>query len=150
MKKKKTAQIATEYLMTYGWALMIIAITVGAFTYLEFRPERNIPSDCFFSEDFNCVAHNFNSSGINMEVVNTVGRNINITRIDCTVENIYSTTGYSEGITLSPGEQKIITCGRSDLGSFGVNIKADVLVYFEEEFKDFPQVSEGRVTGNFH
>ncbi|MBL7147729.1 MAG: hypothetical protein ISS82_02800 [Nanoarchaeota archaeon] len=49
----KKSQSAMEYLMTYGWAILIILIAVGALFYLGvFSP--STPSTCQMSAPFNC------------------------------------------------------------------------------------------------
>jgi len=50
----KKGQSAMEYLMTYGWAILIILIAVGALFYLGvFSP--SVPNTCMFSAPFSCI-----------------------------------------------------------------------------------------------
>ena len=44
MKKNKSAQAAMEFLMTYGWAILVMLAAVGALAYFGvFDPERFVP-----------------------------------------------------------------------------------------------------------
>jgi hypothetical protein len=50
---KKKAQSATEFLSTYGLALLIIAIGVGAAFYLTSN-RSTLPTQCTFTDPFAC------------------------------------------------------------------------------------------------
>ncbi len=79
------AQSAIEYLTTYGWAILIIAVALGAlYTLGLFSPSSFISNQCFFPADFGCLNDFFSTSGIlfiNFEQ-STVSA-INITAIGC-------------------------------------------------------------------
>ena len=50
----KKGQAAMEYLMTYGWAILVVLIALGALFYLGvFNP--TVPSTCQISAPFSCM-----------------------------------------------------------------------------------------------
>ncbi|MAF36381.1 hypothetical protein CL622_04655 [archaeon] len=52
-KKEKKGQVAMEFLMTYGWAMIIIVVAVAALWYLGvFTPE--IPNTCSIGAPYSC------------------------------------------------------------------------------------------------
>ena len=60
---EKGGQSAMEYLMTYGWAILIILIALGALFYLGvFSP--STPSTCFIQAPFVCKDVIINDNGI--------------------------------------------------------------------------------------
>lgn len=84
----KKGQIALEFLTTYGWALMVVAIAIGSMSYLYLNnPNSMIPQRCNFQTDFNCQDYAFfedsGSTEFVFEAENIHGQNINITRITC-------------------------------------------------------------------
>ena len=42
----KKGQAAMEFLMTYGWAILIALIAVGALYYLNVKPKNIIQENC--------------------------------------------------------------------------------------------------------
>ena len=55
MKKKRKGQAALEFLMTYGWAFLVIMIMVGALAYFGILdPTRFLPDRCQFGTPLLC------------------------------------------------------------------------------------------------
>ena len=51
----KKGQGALEFLMTYGWAFLVILIMIGALAYFGvLNPQRFLPDRCMFTSQFNC------------------------------------------------------------------------------------------------
>lgn len=63
---KKKSQAAMEFLMTYGWAILVVLVFLGALTYFGvFNPDNfdNNYEDDVYNCMFGCVAGlNFNGS----------------------------------------------------------------------------------------
>lgn len=77
----KKAQSAMEYLMTYGWAILIILIAVGALFYLGvFSP--SVPNTCQFNTPFMCI-----------------GGDVLGTEVGATGDTLSFTIGVQSGIT---------------------------------------------------
>ena len=78
-------QSATEYLMTYSWALVIIAVAVAALYALGvFSPQSLAASICSFPADFGCYSAVLLPNGnvvINLE--QSTNYPINVTAIGC-------------------------------------------------------------------
>ena len=79
------AQSAIEYLITYSWAIIIIAITLGAIYSLGlFNPGNFISNQCIFPADFGCLSAFFYSNGtlsINLQQATSIP--LNLTAIGC-------------------------------------------------------------------
>lgn len=53
----KSSQAALEFLMTYGWAFLIILIMIGAISYFGIlNPRKLLPNRCSFGSEFQCLA----------------------------------------------------------------------------------------------
>lgn len=53
MKNKRRGQVALEFLMTYGWAFLIILVVIGAFIYFDVF-NIGAPEMCRFDTGFTC------------------------------------------------------------------------------------------------
>ena len=81
----KKAQGALEFLMTYGWAFLVILVMIGALAYFGvLSPTRFLPEKCMFASGMNCVGYKIDSSldEIKLKLENGMGQTINIQTID--------------------------------------------------------------------
>lgn len=72
------SQVALEYLVTYGWALIAILLTLGGLYYtgiLDFS--RYLPERCLFSTQFECVDFVMKDDGINPQIMFRLTNNLN-------------------------------------------------------------------------
>jgi len=52
----KKAQAAMEFLMTYGWAILVVLAAIGALAYFGvLSPDKFMPSKCMVSGGFSCT-----------------------------------------------------------------------------------------------
>ncbi len=89
------AQSAMEYLITYSWAILIIAVALGALYALGlFTPGAFVQDQCIFPANFGCLSGFLYANGsmvINFEQSTPTG--INITAVGCNEE------GYTTNMT---------------------------------------------------
>ncbi|MBW2981024.1 hypothetical protein KY360_06430 [Candidatus Woesearchaeota archaeon] len=65
----KKAQAAMEFLMTYGWAILIVLIAIGALAYFGvLSPERFLPEKCVISSGSGLFCEEFTSSATTDDV----------------------------------------------------------------------------------
>ena len=65
MFKSRRSQAALEYLVTYGWAFLVILGTISVLGYFGFlNPDKYIPNSCEFGEQLVCVDQYMDSSGV--------------------------------------------------------------------------------------
>jgi hypothetical protein len=109
----KKAQAAIEFLTTYGFALIIIIVAIGAFTYyIGFDQTSKIPSSCDFGLDFSCGSYSADNTGVLMfEFTNRLGKTINLTYIRIELpDGRAQILDYKEedDSTIEPGEKVIV------------------------------------------
>lgn len=86
-------QTAVEYLMTYGWAILIILIVAGVLAYYGiFAPAGFLgPSASGFAQVYILSPWDFKTNGdLTIQIENRVGTSINVT-------NIFGTVGTNSG-----------------------------------------------------
>ena len=63
MKNMKKGQAAMEFLMTYGWAILVVLIAIGALAYFGvLSPERFLPEKCVISTGSGLFCDEFTTS----------------------------------------------------------------------------------------
>ncbi len=89
---EKRGQSALEFLMTYGWAFLVILVMIGALGYYGIlSPTKFIPEKCIFGSKLSCEAHAGDTPGEILKLKNNLPERINITNVKFSNEN---TDGY--------------------------------------------------------
>jgi hypothetical protein len=111
----RKAQSAMEFLMTYGWALLVMIIVIGILFYLGlFSPKTG--TICSFSNPgFSCYTYKLTSntsnvSGIILDLAQTTGHDIKVVGFNCTssetwIVSDFSAT-YGANVTIPSGSHK--------------------------------------------
>ncbi|MEM4637491.1 MAG: hypothetical protein QXK76_00515 [Candidatus Woesearchaeota archaeon] len=74
---KKRGQAAIEFLMTYGWAIFIVLLSLGAIAYFGYNnPQKLLPEKCIFTNGIICKDTLITTNSINISLVNGLGRTI--------------------------------------------------------------------------
>ncbi len=77
MKNNRKGQAAMEFLMTYGWAILVVLAAIGALAYFGvLSPQRFLPNQCTIGQGFNCVEFKVGSDNIQMRVKNNLGTGV--------------------------------------------------------------------------
>ena len=109
----KKLQAAMEYLMTYGWAILIIALALVVLSSLGvFNPNKFRPVGCFLPAPFSCQIGGFTSGGkLNITLIQASGQQITVTNVACVDNSHILSTGLPDN-----------NCGASCWTSYSVNI----------------------------
>ncbi|MBW2983811.1 hypothetical protein KY361_01745 [Candidatus Woesearchaeota archaeon] len=84
----KKAQAAMEFLMTYGWAILIVLIAIGALAYFGvLSPEKFLPEKCVISSGSGLFCEEFTTSA----TANTV---------TIRIKNILTDSAWVDSVTL--------------------------------------------------
>ncbi len=66
----RKAQAAMEFLMTYGWAILVVLVAVGALAYFGvLSPDNFLPNRCTLPAGIGCVDHKAVSADSTVSVV---------------------------------------------------------------------------------
>ena len=70
----KKGQAAMEFLMTYGWAILVVLVAVGALAYFGvLSPDQFLPSKCTLPSGIGCVDHKATTTGVTVVLRNGLG-----------------------------------------------------------------------------
>jgi hypothetical protein len=80
---KKRSQAAMEFLMTYGWAILVVLAAIAALAYFGvLSPEKFLPEKCVLAPGLACVQHKIEPTSATLILSNGLGRTIIINSID--------------------------------------------------------------------
>ncbi len=83
----RKAQAAMEFLMTYGWAILVVLVVIGALAYFGvLSPSTLLPEKCTFPVSVNCVDHSVTNDYVSLVLLNGAGRDMKIRGLTATGE----------------------------------------------------------------
>ena len=93
--KLKNAQAAMEFLMTYGWAILVVIITIAALGYFGVvNPGKFLPKTCTFVPGLACNGFVVDEYFTTIVLQNSLGKDITITKVNITGTEL---TGLYQG-----------------------------------------------------
>ncbi len=112
---EERAQVAVEYLITYGWVILVIAIALGALYALGvFNTNFITPNTCIMTASFSCLSATLASNGgMYVRISQDTPDPINITAIACdSNQSLIHATTLTPQVYLAPGQNATfsITC----------------------------------------
>jgi len=86
----KKSQAALEFIMTYGWAILVVLVAIGALAYFGvLSPDRFLPSKCIMQAGIACLDHKATASTLQVVAQNSLGYDLTITSVkaqQCTAQ----------------------------------------------------------------
>ena len=131
MKKRgnigSRAQAALEFLMTYGWVIMVVLVAIGALAYFGvLSPDKFVPRRCSLEPGIGCRDFKVQEDAVTLVLRNGQGEDITVTSI-----KVGSCTGTTTG-SLKNGEEatfRVRECNNVANGKF----KEDVNITYTSE-----------------
>lgn len=83
-------QAAMEYIVTYGWAFLVILVAIGALAYFGvINPSMFLPGRCTVSGGFSCLQYKVTATQVQLGIQNNLGVDadqvsISLFSADCT------------------------------------------------------------------
>ena len=80
----RKSQAALEFIMTYGWAILVVLVAVGALAYFGvLSPDRFLPSKCVMQSGIACLEHKVDANGgaagigqVQVRIQNSLGQDL--------------------------------------------------------------------------
>ena len=106
-RMKKKSQAALEFIMTYGWAILVVLVAIGALAYFGvLNPDRFLPSKCTLQAGIACLDHKATPSQVQVVILNSLGFDISSVIIKA------GGCGQSTSFNLANGEKtNVISIG---------------------------------------
>ena len=169
----KKAQAAMEFLMTYGWAILVVMVVIGSLAYFGIlNPSILLPEKCTLQMGLYCknhLLHQDNKVFLNLE--NGMGKGIIITQIfvsgdvvDCNITTTRASHVFNDNYNGRPGwhiengDSRIINLtnewtavsadwGNCSIATWGGKIKADLTIkwYYDDANEQFTHAMKGEI-----
>ena len=79
VKYSRKSQAALEFIMTYGWAILVVLVAIGALAYFGvLNPDQFLPSKCTFQPGIACLDFKATAVSVAVNVQNSLGRDITV------------------------------------------------------------------------
>src|SRR3989338_8636331 len=105
-KIKRNAQAALEFLLTYGWAIMVVLLAIGSLSYFGIlSPDNFVPRRCALEPGIGCMDFKVQEDSVTLVLRNGQGEDVDISGI-----KIKNCTGTVSGF-LKNGEQNTFIIG---------------------------------------
>lgn len=152
----RKAQAAMEFLMTYGWAILVVLAAIAALAYFGvLSPGNLLPQKCEFSSGTDCVetpsavrtANTItvalvNSNGFDMLVGGSIG-----TAGDYTCNNAVTFADYDADGTWENGEAAVVTFSCTALPDAGERYRTDLSFNYSSSSSGMEHRATGTVAG---
>jgi hypothetical protein len=136
----KKAQAAMEFLMTYGWAILVVLAAIGALAYFGvLSPDKFLPERCTLPPGIACLDAKVTPTSVELIIQNSLGRDIILNSIS--LNNC--TQAYNTAFNNGDKDTFIISCNNEEAG---VKYKADILFDYTTD-TGMQKVASGIITG---
>ena len=146
----KKSQAAMEFLMTYGWAILVVLVAIGALAYFGvLSPEKFLPNRCTLPSGIACIDHRAVGGAAGTAEVVVVLRNAMGYEIDNVAVSIggcgTATDAGGDGILLN-GEKDIFTATCASALTSGSKLNEGFGISYRIKETTLYHISNGTIT----
>ena len=137
----RKAQAAMEFLMTYGWAILVVLAAIAALAYFGvLSPEKFLPEKCILQPGIACVSHKVEPNKVTLVISNGLGRTIIINSI-----TVGSCSGSFSESLLSGIDHTFVIGGSCDNGAVKEKFKGDITMSYTEKDTNLTKTAYGNL-----
>ena len=139
--RNKKSQAAMEFLMTYGWAILVVLAAIAALAYFGvLSPEKFLPEKCILQPGIACVSHKVETTKVTLIIANGLGRTITITSID-----VGGCSGAFSDTMTSGTDKTFVMGGSCNNGIKKDKFKADITLSYTEKDTNLTKTTFGNL-----
>ena len=146
MNTTRKGQAAIEFMMTYGWAILVVMIAIAALaTFGVMNPSKYLADKCMFSNNFQCIDYQVNTTTASLTLVNGLGHKVyNFTATVADTAVSCDTSAVSN--PWIQDSRKTITCDTTALGFIKKDKgKVKITLNYAKVENGFAQVATGEI-----
>lgn len=128
----KKGQAAMEFLMTYGWAILVVLVAIGALAYFGvLSPQKYLPTSCTISDQFGCTEFKVDGTAKTVQLVVQNGKGVDLTGVTVALSGTGLTCATSAAQDIADGKAGTftVTCS-AGVGAAGSQFKSDIAVAY--------------------
>jgi len=156
-KKFKKSQAAMEFLMTYGWAILVVLVAIGALAYFGvLSPDKFLPAKCQLPSGIACTDFKVAAgatpttgtvdivlrNGLGFDMGSDLNDDFRVAVSGCTGDYIVST----DTVELSNGKQKTFEITACSI-SAGTKFSGELNVSYVNKDTGLSHKVQGTITG---
>jgi hypothetical protein len=143
----KRGQAAMEFMMTYGWAVMALVVSISALAYFgvftNFSPTGK--AICALSPGFDCKEFVVGPGGVMMTIQNSLGVNINTVSLNITNSPQGPCNESMPPKNLGDGASDNFYVPCLNIGSIGQQFKGDIVIKYKKENSVLNSIANGMI-----
>ena len=134
MIRQKRGQAAMEFLMTYGWAILVVLIAIGALAYFGvLNPSRFLPASCTLTPGLSCEEFKVNTTTVAIRVSNGIGKDLTTFTLNVSsAATNCANAGATAAGGLNDGEIELLLLRCASVLTAGSRFKEDLNLYWIE------------------
>jgi len=144
MKIFRKSQAAMEFLMTYGWAILVVLVAIGALAYFGvLSPDKFLPSKCVLPAGLTCADFKIDTTdSVTVVLRNGLGADLSAVTVktETCVAGTAGTVTNGADVTLKVG-----TCTPTLVS--GKKFNEDVIVSYKNDDTGLTKTVTGTITG---
>ena len=127
--RSKKGQAAMEFLMTYGWAILVVLAAIAALAYFGvLSPAKLLPEKCVIESGMVCVGHKVEPTKVTLVLSNSIdGRTITINSI-----TVGSCSGTFNTTMAGGSESTLVVGGSCSNGAVKDKFRGDISIGYTE------------------
>lgn len=151
----RKGQAAMEFLMTYGWAILVVLIAIGALVYFGvISPERFVQDNCTLTPPLSCsnlgdfAAFDLAANNVRVTTNNGVGSTITVQSATLTETDNDVCTRLDAVTTIADGSSAEFRFTCNDITAAttaGTRFRGDLRIVYSITGSAYNQTSNGRV-----
>ena len=136
----RKGQAAMEFLMTYGWAILVVLAAIAALAYFGvLSPDKFLPEKCILEPGLACVAHKVEPAQTTLVMTNSKGTTIVITSL-----TVGSCTSSYNLEMLSGTDHTFVLTGCSN-GAAKDKFKGDITIAYTLKDTNLTKTAYGNI-----
>ena len=137
----KKAQAAMEFLMTYGWAILVVLAAIAALAYFGvLSPEKFLPEKCVVQPGIACVSHKVETAQVTLVISNGLGKTIKINSIA-----VGACSGTFTGELPSGIDKTFVVGGACNNGVAKEKFKGGIVIGYTEKDTNLTKTAYGDI-----
>lgn len=142
--KKNKAQAAMEFLMTYGWAILVVLAAIAALAYFGvLSPEKFLGDKCVLGPGLACISSKVEPSQVTLVIAQNKGKTIIIDSIA-----VGSCSGTFSETMISGTDHKFVIGGSCNNGAIKERFKGEITLGYTEKEANLTRTARGNLNSN--
>ena len=137
----RKAQAAMEFLMTYGWAILVVLVAIAALAYFGvLNPGRFLPRSCTIGQGVSC--EDFKVTATNTTIVIRNGMGSALSSATLTVGGVACEPA---SVSIADGATQTFSCA-INAGATGTKYKGEIALTYTQEGSTLSHTLSGSLT----